>query len=99
MLPQNACCVVVSTAGCCVWALGRLMAHHDLANTPQPHYLAMRQQCRCAGLFNECPADMGVSSCYAAPEMILDIVVECTPIACKHCIDARAQDVFSLLCF
>ena len=42
---------------------------------------------------------MGVSSCYAAPEMILDIVVECTPIACKHCIDACAQDVFSLACF
>ena len=42
---------------------------------------------------------MGISPCYAAPEMILGIVVERARSACQHRIDAQAQDVFSLACF
>lgn len=42
---------------------------------------------------------MDITLAYAAPEMILGMVGGCTGPACRHRIDARAQDVFSLGCF
>ena len=57
------------------------------------------QLCWCAGPYNQRPANMDITMAHAAPEMILGMVGGYTGVTCKHLIDARAQDVFSLGCF
>lgn len=61
--------------------------------------LSFQQQWWFAGPYNERPVHLGISPSYAAPEMLLGFVIEGGGVSCRHTIDARGQDIFSLGCF
>lgn len=53
----------------------------------------------CAGPYNERPVHMDITPSYAAPEMLLEVLIQRGGVSCRHAIDARGQDIFSLGCF